>query len=240
MIKDELIQRSPIRIFEQSINGGLKAGEIGVIASVSGVGKTSVLVQLALDKLLQAKKVIHVSFTQHTHYVLTWYENIFDEFISRKNLENAAEVKNEIVKNRVLMNFNQDGMSNDQIVRSLRAMIVDGGFAAESVIIDGFDFSRTDSECIAKIKAFAAELGLSVWYSCTVKDDGGQGKLALQYDKQNIPLVLKEIAGLIDVVIVLEPRPDHVELSVSKDREAQNTKTRPMRLDPKTLLLLEG
>ena len=81
MVKEELIQRSPVRIFEQSIHGGLKAGEIGVIASQSGIGKTSVLVQLGLDKLLQAKKIIHVSFTQHTHYVLAWYEDIFDEFI---------------------------------------------------------------------------------------------------------------------------------------------------------------
>ena len=239
MIKDELVQRSPIRIFEQSINGGLKAGEIGVIASVSGVGKTSVLVQLALDKLLQAKKVIHVSFPQHTHYVLAWYEDIFEEFISRKNLENAGEVKNEIVKNRVLMSFNQDGMSNDQVIRSLSAMIVDGGFAAEALIIDGFDFSRTNRECIANVRAFAAQMGLSVWYSCNVKSDSGQGNS--QYDKQNIPLVLKDIADIIDVVIVLEPRPDHVELSVSKEPSTSpQPRARTIRLDPKTLLLLEA
>jgi predicted ATP-dependent serine protease len=56
MINEELIQRSPIRILEKSIHGGLKAGEIGAVASQRGVGKTSVLVQVALDKLLQGKK----------------------------------------------------------------------------------------------------------------------------------------------------------------------------------------
>jgi len=234
MILNELIQRSPIRIFEQSIHGGLKAGEIGVIASQSGVGKTSVLVQLAMDKLLQGKKVIHVSFTQHNHYVLAWYEDIFDEFISKKNLENAGEVKNEVVKNRVLMHFNQDGMSKDQIIKSLRAMIIEGGFKADSVIIDGFDFARADRERITGVKAFAQELGLSVWYSCTVPDDGRQ------YDKENIPLLLKDFADLVDVVIVLEPKPDHIELSVSKDRNTHDTKAMAMRLDPKTLLILEG
>ena len=234
MVKEELVQRSPIRIFEQSIHGGLKAGEIGIIASQSGIGKTSVLVQLALDKLLQEKKVIHVSFTQHSHYVLSWYEDIFDEFISKKNLEDAAEVKNGVVKNRVLMNFNQDGMSKDQIIKGLRAMITEGGFAAESVIIDGFDFSRADHECIANVKAFARELGLSVWYSCTVKDSGQQ------YDKENIPLVIQGFADLIDVVIVLEPKRDHIELTVSRDRDARNTNAMAMRLDPKTLLILEG
>ena len=234
MILSELIQRSPIRVFERSINGGLKPGEIGIIASGSGIGKTSVLVQLALDKLLQGEKVIHVSFTQHTHYVLAWYEDIFSEFVSKKNLENVGEVKNDVVKNRVLMNFNQDVMSKDQIIKSLRAMIVEGGFNAEAVIIDGFDFSRADRERIANVKTFAGELGLSVWYSCTVKGEGQQ------YDKQNIPLVLGEFSDLIDVVIVLEPRQDHIEFSVSKDRGDRDTVAMAARLDPKTLLVLEG
>ena len=234
MILSELIQRSPIRVFEQSIHGGLKSGEIGLIVSQSGIGKTSVLVQLALDKLLQGKKVIHVSFTQHTHYVLAWYEDIFNEFISKKNLENAGEIKNELVKNRVLMHFTQDGMTKEQIIKSLRAMIVEGGFPAEAVIIDGFDFSRTDRESIANVKAFAQKSDLAIWYSCSVQDKGGQ------FDKQNIPVLAKDFADLIDVVIILDPKPDHIEFSVSKDRNTLDTKAMAMRLDPKTMLILEA
>jgi len=233
MVLDELIQRSPIRIFENSIHGGLKAGEIGVIASNAGVGKTSVLVQLALDKLLQEKKVIHVSFTQDTHYVPLWYEDIFNEFIYKKNLENASEVKNELIKNRVLMNFSQDGISKTQILKSLRAMIIDGGFKADSIIIDGFDFSRTDKESIANVKTFAIELGVSVWYSCSIPDNGQQ------YNKENIPSVICDYAGNIDVVIVLQAKHDYVELSISKDRGSVISKNSVMKLDPKTLLILE-
>jgi len=232
MILSELIQRSPIRIFEQSIHGGLKAGEIGIIASQTGIGKTSVLVQLALDKLLQGKKVVHVSFTKHTHHVLAWYEDIFGEFISKKNLENKEDIKNEVVKNRVLMNFNQDGMSTDQIINSLKAMIVDGGFKAEAIIVDGLDFTRTSRERFSNVKAFAQELGVAVWYSCSVKD--GQ-----PYDKENMPVLIQGFADLINVVVVLGAKQDHVELSVSKDRGTAVSKSMAMKLDPKTLLILE-
>jgi len=235
MVLNELIQRSPVRIFEQSIHGGLKPGEIGIIASPNGVGKTSVLVQLALDKLLQGKKVIHVSFTHNNQYVPLWYEDIFTEFTSRKNLENAAEIKNDLVKNRVLMNFSQDGVTKEQIIRSLRAMIVEGGFKAGSIIIDGFDFSRLNNgqESISLVKNFAAELGLNIWYSCSVKDENSQ------YDKKNIPVVLGSFISQIDVVITLQPKPEHVELSISKDRDSIISKTMAMKLDPKTLLILE-
>ena len=239
MILTELIQRSPIRIFEQSINGGLKAGEVGIIASPNGVGKTSVLVQLALDKLFQGKRVIHVSFTpnyrfEHTHYVQLWYEDIFNEFINKKNLENAAEIKNDLIKNRVQMNFSQDGVTKNQILKSLRAMIIEGGFKADSIIIDGFDFTRMDKDSLSSVKTFALELGVSVWYSCSVKDEAGQ------YDKENIPVVLGEYADLIDVVIALQPKSDHVELSISKDRGSIISKSVTMKLDPKTLLILEA
>jgi len=234
MVKSELIQRSPIRIFEQSIHGGLKAGETGIIASPNGVGKTSVLVQLALDKLLQGKRVIHVSFTQHTQYVPVWYEDIFEEIINKKNLENTLEIKNEIVKNRVLMNFSQDGVAVEQIIKSLRAMIIEGGFKADSIIIDGFDFSRIDGECLAGIKNFATEMGVCIWASCSVNDD------SQQYDKENIPLVISKFIGNIDVVIVLNPKNDHVVLSVSKDRDSVISKSNTMKLDPRTLLILEA
>ena len=240
MILSELIQKSPIRIFEQSIHGGLKPGEIGIIASPNGVGKTSVLVQLALDKLLQNKKVIHVSFTQHVHYVPVWYEDIFEEFINKKNLENIEDVKNDIVKNRVIMNFNQDGVSISQITKSLCAMIMEGGFKADSIIIDGFDFSRLPSDdvqtdnkgIIENVKNFATEMGVCVWFSCSVKNEE-------QYDKEKIPSVISRFVNFIDVVIILQPKLDHVELSISRDRDSIISKSMAMRLDPKTLLILE-
>jgi len=234
MLLSELISRSPIRVFEQSIHGGLKPGETGVIASPNGVGKTSVLVQLAMDKLLQGKKVIHVSFTQHKHYVPLWYEDIFTELTARKNLENAAEIKDDMVKHRVLMNFNQDGVTKEQILKSLRAMIIDGGFKADSIIIDGFDFSRTDKDSMTHVKNFATEMGVSIWYSCSVNDADSK-----QYDKENIPVLLNSFIDLIDVVIVLHPRTDYIKLSISKDRNSLISKSNEMRLDPKTLLILE-
>ena len=234
MVKEELIQRSPIRIFMDSIHGGLGPGELGLIASPSGIGKTSVLVQIALDKLIQGKKIIHVSFTKHTDYVLSWYENIFDEFIKKKNLESEQDVKSDIVKNRVLMKFTQGGISSEQILRSLRALITDGGFNAEAIIVDGYDFSLPKDGHIAAVKAFAEETGLSVWYSCTVR---GEEPF---YDKKNIPNAVKYCADLFAVIIILDPKPDHIAFTVSKDRDDSNPENLALKLDPKTMLILEN
>jgi broad-specificity NMP kinase len=230
MIKEELVQRSPVRLFEKSIHGGLKAGEIGIIAAPSGIGKTSVMVQIALDKLLQGKKVIHISYTKHNDYVLAWYEDIFDEFVKKKNLENLEEVKNGLVKNRVLLKFSQEGITGEQIYRSLRALIHDGGFDADALIIDGFFFSPEEDGCLTKVRQLAQELSLTVWYSCTVKD-------LSTYDKRGIPSFLYDALPNIDVIIVLEPKPDHIDLKVTKDRDQYNPEQMAIKLDPKTLLI---
>jgi len=240
MVKEELIQRSPVRTLMKSIKGGLAPGELGVIVSPSGIGKTSVLVQIALDKLLQGSKVIHVSFNQHTDYVLAWYKNIFDEFIRKKNLENEQDINDDIVKNRVLMKFNQEGLTVDQILKSLRAMIKDGGFSAEHVIVDGYKFSPADRENVTRIKEFSRELGLSIWFSCNIRDESSN-------DNGNIPEIIRDYADLFDVIVVLEPKqeskkpaePAHIELAISRNRDHTGPEHLALRLDPKTLLILE-
>ena len=231
MIKEELIQRSPVRVLEKSIHGGLKAGEIGIITSAAaGVGKTSVLVQLALDKLLQEEKVIHVSFSQHTDYVLLWYADIFDEFTKKKDLVNTEEIKDDLVKNRVILNFNQDAVTGEQILKSLKALITEGAFNASLIVIDGFDFSRTNRERMEEIKAAAKELNISIWYSCNTKENGN--------GKNKIPAIVREYIDLLDAVIVLEPKADHVELSALKYRNSTELGCIALKLDPKTLLIL--
>jgi hypothetical protein len=150
------------------------------------------------------------------------------------------------------MKFTQGGVSSEQILRSLRALIKDGGFDAEAIIIDGFDFSlprepATEANGIASpmrgsplvghiaaVKAFAEEMGVSAWYSCTVS---GEEPF---YDKQNIPNVVKDCADCFAVIIVLDPKPDHITFTVSQDRNTCNPENLALKLDPKTMLILES
>lgn len=233
MLKEELIAKSPLRILERSIEGGLMAGNIGVIASRKGIGKTSVLVQLALDRLLQGEKVIHVSFTAHTSYVIAWYENIFAELAKRKGLEKMDEVRESLVRNRVIMNFAQGGVTIDDILRSLKAMIVDGSFKAKTLIVDGYDFSRTTKAELTKVRNFAKEMGIEVWYSCTLF---GEEPLV---DKNNVPVILREYIADIGVLILLEPKAEYIHFTVVKEGERMNPQDLKIKLDAKTLLIAE-
>lgn len=233
MVKTELVKRSPLRILEKSIHGGVGKGNIAVLASRKGVGKTACLVHIATDRLLRGGRVIHVSFAARVDHIVSWYEDIFKEISKWKNLESAIDVHDEMIKNRVIMNFSQSGIQTEQVLKSLGAMITDGQFHADMVIFDGFDLSLSGRADLAAIKAFAKSVDLEVWFSASLK---GEDPL---FDAQWIPHELASYVDLIDVLISLQFEGEHVRLQLAKDRDRLNPGDLHLKLDPKTLLIAE-
>ncbi len=232
MIKSELNKRSPLRIFENSIKGGLGKGNIGVLASKKGVGKTACLVHIAMDKLFRGRHVIHVSFSSKVDHIAEWYEDIFKEIAKKRELDDAAEVHNEIIKNRVIMNFSQEGLETAKILASVTAMIEQGHFAADAVMIDGYDYSKASDEDIAALNKFAKDTNLEIWTSVSLQKDA-------PYDDNGIPVVLNDYLENIAVVITLQYEGEYVHLKVVKDHDEISPKEMSIKLDPKTLLIAE-
>jgi hypothetical protein len=233
MIKAEYIKRSPLRILEKAIDGGLGKGNLGVFSSRKGVGKTACLVHIATDKLFQGKPVIHVSYSSRVDYIINWYEEIFKEIARKRSLEKAVEVKDEIIKNRVIMNFHQDGARTDQVLRSLELMIEQGQFAADTVIVDGYDFTRAVPEDLSRFRSFADRLGLEIWFSASLR---GEDPL---FDDRGVPLVLSKFIDEISVLITLAFKEKFIGLTVVKNHSRMEAEAIPLRLDPGTLLIAE-
>jgi KaiC/GvpD/RAD55 family RecA-like ATPase len=231
MINAELVRRSPIRSLERSIDGGLGRGNIGLVASRKGVGKTACLVHIATDKLLQGKPVIHVSYAARVDHIIAWYEEILKELSRKKGMKAAADFHDEIVRNRVIMNFNQDGARTEQVLRSLEAMIVHGKFAADTLIVDGFDFAQGAPDDVRRFKEFAGRLGLEVWFSVSLK---GEDPL---FEADGVPTGLRDYVDAADVLISLRHEGEEVRLDLVKARGLAKTVKLRLRLDPKTLLI---
>ncbi|OJF77037.1 MAG: hypothetical protein BKP49_04055 [Treponema sp. CETP13] len=225
MIKQELVDRSPVRFLEKVTEGGLKAGELGVLSSKKGLGKTSVLVQLGLDKLLQGKHVVHVSFNQQSNYVMTWYEDIFSEMSKNKKTTDVEKIKEEVMHNRVILNLSQTVEVTPQIIDTLKALSANH-ISIACVIIDGIDLPKVPVDNLVKMKAFAKEAGLSVWYSCNTEET------------QLSKVLGKDECAQIDAVVHLKQVPGCIDMQIVKfhDRTDFNT---DLKLDTKTLLISE-
>jgi len=233
MVRNELVKRSPLRILDQSMHGGLGKGNIGVIAAPKGVGKTACLVHLATDQLLKGKHVIHVSFASDTSHIISWYEDIFDEICKRYKLDSARDVHDDIIKNRVIMNFRQDGVSALQVQKGMHSMIADAHFNADAVFIDGYDFSKSSDREFASFKQFAEENGIELWFTASTKKD------APQTAGNAIPGLPDLYHRYISVLIVLEPCDTYISLKLVKDHESAPASSLHLKLDPHILLIAE-
>lgn len=226
MVKQDLIERSPVRNFEKALGGGVRPGEIGVIVSKKGLGKTSILVQLGIDKLLQGVPVVHVSFNQQAAHVMTWYEDIFTEFAKKKNLDKATEVQTDLISKRIVLNFNQDSVKTTQVIKTIKAL-AEGGAKPEAIIVDGFDFSRAAEDSMKQMREFAKEFGCTVWYSANA-----------EATDKGLPSVLAPYKQDVDVVLYLEPKSDCIQIKALKEHDRTDYVT-DLKLDVKTLLIAE-
>ncbi len=231
MIKTEMVNRSPLRILEQSIHGGLDKGNIGILASKKGVGKTACLVHIAMDKLFQGKHVIHISYSSKVDHIINWYKDIFKGIAKDQKKGFPADVYNEIIKKRVIMNFNQAGTKTDQVLRSLGSIIKEGRFEADTVVVDGFDFSMSNPEELRMFREFALKDGVELWFTASLL-----GKEPI-YNKKGIPFMLERFLEDIEVLITLMYKDDWVRLYLIKNHEFISPGELQIKLDPKTFLI---
>lgn len=231
---NELIAKSPIRLFEKSINGGLGKGNLGVLTSRRGVGKTACLVHLAIDKTMAGQNVIHVSFGPNVEHIMSWYKEVF-KVLTTKTVDDKSEVYNTVLSKRVIMNFSQDNTSVDTIIKSLETLISQGAFKADAVFFDGYKLTVATEEDIAKIKKFAQEMNVEVWFCVSpVRQD-------VTYDDYGIVNTLTPYIDKIDVLVGLHYNDEksRVIMTVVKDHKTEIAHPAGVSLDPKTMLIAE-
>lgn len=226
MVKEELNQKSPLRKLEAITEGGVGTGNIGVIASKQGIGKTACLVHLAVDSLLREKHVIHVSFDKKTDYISAWYEDIFQEISKKRDLEKAMDVHDEMIHNRIIMNFHHE-YPIKKVLNAVAAMINNGQNGTDVVIIDGYDFNRGSINELDVIKSFAQNKSVEVWFSDTIYPNC--------LDDDGVPKNLNPFIHNIKTILTLSPDGESLKLSVAKHGTVPRGST--LCLDPKTLLI---
>ncbi|RLE01566.1 MAG: hypothetical protein DRJ11_09335 [Candidatus Aminicenantes bacterium] len=235
MLRREIVARSPWRILEKAIQGGLKAGEIGALAGRKGVGKTACLVHLATYNLLQEKPVIHVSYARRVDYILTWYEDIFNQIARRRQIppEKTEELFNSLVRHRVIMNFKHDATQTSKVLQSITAMMSAGDFPAELIIVDGYNFSMGSPEELALFRDFARRVKTSLWFSVSLPPEEPV------FEADGWPVHLKAYHQVFDVVLAMRFVSGHVALSVVKNRDFPPAGVLPVGFDPQSLLVVE-
>ena len=76
MLKTDLILRNPIQFLGGQSEDVMASGQFGGVLARAGVGKTALMVQMALNAMLHERNVLHVSLNGETEWGGTWNRHV--------------------------------------------------------------------------------------------------------------------------------------------------------------------
>jgi hypothetical protein len=233
MYRKEVNERSPMRVFENSMHGGLGRGNVGVVASRHGVGKTPLLVQIALDDLMRDRRVLHISHEHAVDHVRAYYSEIFHDLCTVTKLADPEAVRLDVERHRLILSLMTQGGIKPPIAKVLEAVAFArdvAHFEPDVVIIDGFDFA-SDTLALESLGALARDLRVELWLSAHTPPTAPQPPL--------VPFPVAGVAKWVNVVVYLQPEGDVVRLRLLKDHENADLADLHLRLDPHTLRVID-
>ena len=230
----ELTHRSPIRVFERSVHGGLGTGNLGVVLARSGVGKSAFLTLLAIDELLRDRKVLHVATRQSVDHVREYYDEIFTDLARAANLEETVLARDRVEHNRFIRSLNGRPMSVEAFAQSLGLLRRDAGFRPDVIVIDGFPFDEAPVEDVRALSELVRHNESELWMSMRLRKEDEQE------DWHLLPAAIERLAPLVAVCVLLQPVGDSIRIRLLKDHDNPEVAELSLDLDPRTFLVRES
>jgi hypothetical protein len=221
--------RSPLRLLEKGLHGGLGAGNLGVVIAGHGVGKTSFLVGVAVDELLREGRVLHVSCSHPVHHVRAHYDTVYDELAQSKHLEDLGSIHGEIDRNRTISVYPPNTLTPGKL-RDAVKLAREAGAVPSLIVLEGLDITLLHRADVEDLRSLAQELPAEIW-------------LEANSDKERavaVPSGMRGFEDLISVILALEPGQDVVRLRALKDHANPDVSDLLVSLDPRTLLLVRS
>ncbi|MDP6394408.1 MAG: AAA family ATPase [Desulfobacterales bacterium] len=232
MNNDDPIFQNPLTHLEYDTEDLLPLGGFGAVVARAGVGKTSFLVQLALNTLSRQKNVLHISFKDPIDKVNLWYKEVFYNLVTSGTFEEPDGLWEWLLPNRVIMTFKTTDFTIPMLKDRITDLIDQARFSPQTIIIDGLPFRSSLQNSLANLKAIAKINAFRVWFAVTSHRHKTTGP-------DYIPGPLSAVADLFETIIQLQPEGKKIHVKIIKGRPKTSDRPR-LFLDPSTLLIQES
>lgn len=230
MLKQSLIIQDPLKRLGLDKDQSLQNNVCGAIYARAGVGKTALLVQLAINSLLQEKPVLHISLKDPVDKVDLWYKEVFQNITKIHGINDANRLWDEILPYRFIMTFDRSAFTLDRLMDKVQELRAQEIFSPRLIMIDGFSMGDADPEQLNELKAFAQGNSLTIWF--TIRGHRGESQTPADFSAKFVD----QYGELFDVILQLSPEKDQIRVKPLK----KETDNQPyLFLDPATLLIRE-
>ncbi len=228
MEKEDLITSNPLRILGLDNKAEEGRQSLGLVMARAGLGKTAILVQIALDSMMRGNKVLHVSIGETIEKTRERYDEILALMVEDLSEEAAIEVS----RRRMIMTFKENVFSRAMLEERLKDLIQQDVFKPSCLIIDGYDFDGNGRRSMEDLKQLMAKLGIAViWFSAVIH------RADPRISADGVPAPCHTIDDLFEVVLLINPKGDVVQLDIVKCAYCEVEPGTTLLLDPSTMLI---
>ena len=225
---ESLVQQNPLRVLD---TGG-ENNQMGLVMSRPGLGKTALLVQIALDAILRGKRVIHVSIGESIDKTKSWYEGILQSILQDDSLSKRDELIDKVTRHRMIMTFKVAAFSRSRLEERLNDLVLQDIFRPNCLIVDGFDFVSADREALEDIRNLMETMNMQAWFSANCRRED------TRISPAGVPAPCHEIDDLFDMIILLKPEKDAtIQLDIIRNYGERVEEGKGLRLDPTTMMV---
>lgn len=170
-------ERSPLRALFSALGGALRIGELCLMAGKPGVGKSALLVQMALDRLLREETVLHVAVGYRSQHVRDQYESILEGTFRALRPLDRAEALLQVERHRVVHSVQGAPFSTERLKALLDTLAEVVEFRPRLVVVDGWGPDTADA---AKLRAIgeAYQLAICCAYTPATEQPFSEGSTA--------------------------------------------------------------
>ncbi|GAB6271913.1 MAG: hypothetical protein STSR0003_17570 [Smithella sp.] len=229
MIKKEIISRNPLLNLGFENEYILQSGGLGAVLAHAGVGKTALLVQMALHAMMNEQPVLHVSLNDAVSKVDVWYRELFHDMASKYDSAEITEYWENILTYRFIMTFRVEGFSVPKLEERLTDLMQQNIFKPYVVILDGLKFDESGRGLLLELKELAKKYAMRIWFTVHThrheppREDG-------------LPFSFLHVADLFDVLVQLSSRGPEVYIKALKG-QLPGARQDALLLDPATMLI---
>jgi hypothetical protein len=188
-------------IVDAVIGGGLAAGELGVIAAPSGIGKSWALATIGANALKSGKKVIHYTLELNESYVGLRYDTIYTGIEPGKIPEHPDLIRELVgsISGEIIIKYYPAKTVSCHSLQAHVQQMVSLGFKPDIMLVDYADLlhavAKTDARyqelgaIYEELRGLAGELKIPIWTASqtqrsSIQEDVIQAdKIAESYSK---------------------------------------------------------
>ena len=228
MLRKDLILKNPaVQIMGKE---NLHQGRFGAVLSRAGVGKTQFLVQIAISRLLDEEKVLHVSLNDQMEKInLRYKEGYFSliDSVGYIDPQKAVRLWEDLDRAKTGIAYNEATFSPEKIRDYLKSLKKENLQIPAMLVIDGLNFDKDLSQPLGALDAISREFSTAVWFS--MKSHREEALCSDGFPKQ-----LENIKEKFDKALFLKPTQDKIEAVILKDGDRAGEK---FLIDPATMMM---